>query len=158
MNPQSYGPFAYSPINRRPRLQWPNGARVAVWVVPNIEFFPLDELVPGFSPTSSPPDVITWGPRDYGARVGVFRLMDVLAQYDIPATVALNSEVSTPIPRSSRTQCPSIGSSWATASRMPGASITWNPKRSEQHCSQPSIESSKPPGRGREVGSAPASV
>ena len=47
MEPRSYGPFPYTPVNRRPRLHWPNGARVALWVIPNIEFFPLDELVPG---------------------------------------------------------------------------------------------------------------
>ena len=40
MEPRNYGPFPYTPINRRPKLKWPNGARVAVWVIPNIEFFP----------------------------------------------------------------------------------------------------------------------
>ncbi len=47
MEPRKYGPFPYTPINRRPKLKWPNGARVAVWVIPNIEFFPLNEPVPG---------------------------------------------------------------------------------------------------------------
>ena len=37
MEPRRYGPFPYTPINRRPKLIWPNGARVAVWVCPNIE-------------------------------------------------------------------------------------------------------------------------
>jgi hypothetical protein len=40
MQPQRYGPFPYIPINRRPRITWPNGARVALWVIPNIETFP----------------------------------------------------------------------------------------------------------------------
>ena len=31
MEPSHYGPFPYTPINRRPKLSWPNGARVAVW-------------------------------------------------------------------------------------------------------------------------------
>jgi allantoinase len=39
MKPAPYGPFPYSPIIRRKRLAWPNGARVALWVIPNIEFF-----------------------------------------------------------------------------------------------------------------------
>ena len=41
MKPAPYGPFPYSPIIRRPRLTWPNGAHVALWVIPNIEFFSL---------------------------------------------------------------------------------------------------------------------
>jgi len=43
MKPNAYGPFPYSPIIRRPRLTWPNNARVALWVIPNIEFFSLEE-------------------------------------------------------------------------------------------------------------------
>jgi len=36
MQPRDYGPFPYVPINERPKLEWPDGARVAVWVIPNI--------------------------------------------------------------------------------------------------------------------------
>ena len=46
MEPARYGPFPYTPINRRPKITWPGGARVAVWVGPNIEFFGLDEKMP----------------------------------------------------------------------------------------------------------------
>jgi hypothetical protein len=42
MTPRRYGPLAYVPITRRPKLTWPGGARVALWVNPNIEFFGLD--------------------------------------------------------------------------------------------------------------------
>ena len=35
--------FGYSPIVERPKLSWPNGARVAVWACPNIEHY---EYVP----------------------------------------------------------------------------------------------------------------
>ena len=95
MKPQPYGPFPYSPIIQRPRLEWPNGARVALWVSPNIEFFSLDDAVPlGSGGTGAkPPDVPTWAIRDYGNRVGVFRLMEVLDRYAIRATVALNSNI-----------------------------------------------------------------
>ena len=97
MKPQRYGPFAYVPINRRPTISWPNGARVALWVIPNIETFPLDEPVPGG--TGKAPDIINWAPRDYGNRVGVFRLMDVLARHGVRGTVALNSEVCDDCPQ-----------------------------------------------------------
>ncbi len=95
MKPARYGPFPYSPIIHRPPLQWPNGAHVALWVIPNIEFFALDEKVPpGSGGTGVPvPDVPTWSSRDYGNRVGVFRLMEVLHRHGIRATVALNSEL-----------------------------------------------------------------
>ena len=91
MDPQRYGPFPYTPINRRPKLSWPNGARVALWVIPNIEIFPLDEPVPGG--TGMAPDIINWAPRDYGARVGIFRMMEVMERHGVRGTVSLNSEV-----------------------------------------------------------------
>jgi peptidoglycan/xylan/chitin deacetylase (PgdA/CDA1 family) len=100
MKPARYGPFPYSPIIHRPVLKWPDGAHVALWVIPNIEFFALDEKVPpGSGGTGVPvPDVPTWSARDYGNRVGVFRLMEVLERHGIRATVALNSELCTEHP------------------------------------------------------------
>jgi hypothetical protein len=44
--PLRYGPLAYVPIHRRLPLTWPNGARVALWVNPNVEFFGLDDVMP----------------------------------------------------------------------------------------------------------------
>ena len=95
MKPSRYGPFPYSPIIHRPPLKWPNGAHVALWVIPNIEFFALDEKVPpGSGGTGVPvPDVPTWSARDYGNRVGVFRLMEVLERHGIRATVALEQRI-----------------------------------------------------------------
>src|SRR3989475_1628247 len=95
MNPSRYGPFPYTPITRRPKIVWPNGARVALWVIPNIEFFPLNERMPD-SPGGSGgllPDVIAWSTSDYGNRVGVYRLMEVMQRYRVRGTVALNSEI-----------------------------------------------------------------
>ena len=97
MEPRPYGPFPYTPINRRPRIEWPGGAQVAVWVIPNIEVFALDEKMPGGS--GNIPDVSVWSTRDYGARVGVFRIMDVLSKRGIRASVTLNSEVCDAYPQ-----------------------------------------------------------
>ena len=91
MEPRRYGPFSYSPITKRPPLRWPNGAKLAVWVVPNIEFFPLNEAISGEALPM--PNIFAWSRRDYGNRVGVFRLMDALAKRNIRATVALNAEI-----------------------------------------------------------------
>jgi len=95
MKPAPYGPFPYSPMLRRPRLTWPDGAHVALWVIPNIEFFSLMEKVPAGSggPGTPVPDIPSWSARDYGNRVGVFRLMQVLDRHGIRATVALNSDL-----------------------------------------------------------------
>lgn len=91
MQPQKTGPFPYTPITRRPRLHWPDKARLALWVAPNVEVFPLDRVVP-FG-TGSNPDVLGWSQRDYGNRVAFFRLADVLTKYGIRGTVALNSDM-----------------------------------------------------------------
>jgi allantoinase len=98
MEPCKDGPFPYTPAINRPPLIWPNGARIAIWIVPNIEFFPLDARMPGPGnerPTGNEPVpmVREWSQRDYGNRVGIFRIINLLERYNIRATVALNSDV-----------------------------------------------------------------
>lgn len=91
MDPTARGPYPFVPIGQRPPLRWPNGAFVALWVIPNIEVFALDERI---TPESTHvPSVPEFGVRDYGARVGIWRIMDVLERHGVRATVALNSEV-----------------------------------------------------------------
>ena len=97
MKPSPYGPFPYTPSIDRPRLELPGGARLALWVVPNIEFFPLNDKV--FFGAGFVPDVLAWSNRDYGNRVGIFRIMEVLDRHAIRATVALNSDVCDHHPR-----------------------------------------------------------
>jgi allantoinase len=96
MESRKNGPFRYSPINRRPKLSWPGGAQVALWVVPNIEIFYLDEPLPSDTADRTVralPMVREWSQRAYGNRVGIFRIMEVLAKHGIRATAALNSDV-----------------------------------------------------------------
>ena len=96
MQPSDYGPFPYTPINRRPKLKWPNGARVALWVIPNIEFFSLNRPHPGHpweKASGDAPTVRAWGQRDYGNRIGIFRIMDVLTKHGIRATATVNSDI-----------------------------------------------------------------
>ena len=98
MKPAPYGPFPYTPLNRRPKLELPGGARLALWVVTNIEFFALDKPMPGDNnerpkPGDHTPMVRHWAQRDYGNRIGVYRVMDVLRVRGIRSTVALNSVV-----------------------------------------------------------------
>ena len=95
MKPSKYGPFDYSAIIDRPPLKWPNGARIALWVAPNIEYFHLDLKLGGIDA----PNVPGWAERDYGNRVGVFRMMNVFDRYGLRATVCLNSDVCKYHPR-----------------------------------------------------------
>ncbi len=84
--------YDYSPIINRKKIQWPNGARIALWVCPNVEYFHIDKVIPG-TPGSHLPDIQGYTLRDYGSRVGVFRLMDVLDKYGIRGSVLLNADV-----------------------------------------------------------------
>jgi peptidoglycan/xylan/chitin deacetylase (PgdA/CDA1 family) len=84
--------FPFSAIVDRPPLRWPGGAHVAVWVVPNIEHYDLEV-------TGRQLDVRNLSHRDYGNRVGIWRLMDALTEYEIRGTVALNSSVCRHYPR-----------------------------------------------------------
>jgi len=97
MEHRDYGPFAYTPINRRPTLRWPNGARVALWVITNIEFWSLKSRIAAHASQkaseASVPGVRQWGQRDYGNRVGVFRVMEVLEKHGIRSTATTNSDI-----------------------------------------------------------------
>ena len=84
------------PILHRPPLRWPNGARVALWVVPNIEHY---EYLPKFVRTRDPwprsphPDILGYTQRDYGNRVGLWRLFELTDALGIRCTVSLNMAV-----------------------------------------------------------------
>jgi hypothetical protein len=84
--------YDYSPIIRRRKIEWPSHGRVALWVAPNIEYFHFDMPIRG-SGSNHAPDVPGYTLRDYGARVGVYRIMSVLDKYNIRASVLLNAEV-----------------------------------------------------------------
>jgi allantoinase len=92
---QSKDPFVHFPyqaIVDRPRITWPNGARVAVWVIPNIEHFHVEIGNPA-------PDIRNHSRRDYGNRVGIWRMMEVMEKHRVRGSVALNGEVGRYYPR-----------------------------------------------------------
>lgn len=86
--------YPHSSIFNRPRYHLPNGARVAVWVVPNIEHFLIDRPSTSLVDFTSRfvPDVMNYSWRDYGARVGTKRLMDLMDRCSMKGTAALNSD------------------------------------------------------------------
>ena len=99
MKPSRYGPFKFIPMPGRPKLEWPNGARVALWINPNVEYFGLDDVMPGTvnervaREHAKVPNIRNWSLRDYGNRVGFWRLLEVLQRHGIRASAATNSEV-----------------------------------------------------------------
>jgi allantoinase len=87
------GLFDYWPYENRPKIEWPNGARVAFWVAPNIEFYELDPAInPQRKAWPRPvPDINGYGTRDYGNRVGHMRLMRVLDKYGVRGSISLST-------------------------------------------------------------------
>ena len=86
----------YSPLITRPKLRWPGDARVALWVVPNIEhyeYLPAEVRVRNPWPRMPHPDVMGYGGRDYGNRVGLWRMFEVMDKHDIRCTISLNLSV-----------------------------------------------------------------
>ena len=85
----------YTAIPNRPRLSLPGGARMAVWVIVNVEEWNPKEPMPrtvltppaGGSPI---PDIPNWAWHEYGNRVGFWRLLQVFDEFQIPAVLAIN--------------------------------------------------------------------
>ncbi|SNR56080.1 polysaccharide deacetylase family protein [Actinomadura mexicana] len=88
--------YSYSPITSRPPLAFPNGARLAFYVGLNIEHFRIDMPFPG---VGSIPDPLSYGWRDYGNRVGVWRLMELFDEVGIRPSAIINSDVCTEYPQ-----------------------------------------------------------
>ncbi len=87
--------YAYSPIARREKLSFPDGARVTVLPYVNIEHFPENSPGTTLSPatTNFEPDVLNYAWRDYGNRIGIWRMMEGLDKFGMRATVCLNGDV-----------------------------------------------------------------
>jgi peptidoglycan/xylan/chitin deacetylase (PgdA/CDA1 family) len=84
--------FNYHPYRNRPVIRWPNGAYLAFWVAPNIEFY---ELNPPRNPARAPwarpsPDVVNYSYRDYGNRVGFWRMLESMNRCGMRGSVSLN--------------------------------------------------------------------
>jgi peptidoglycan/xylan/chitin deacetylase (PgdA/CDA1 family) len=88
-------------FDRKP-FTWPGNKTLAVWIIPNVEVWHYDSPVGvGVSPNPANrvPDVINYAWREYGVRVGLWRIADVLDAAGIKATVALNSAVCETFPK-----------------------------------------------------------
>jgi allantoinase len=88
----------YSAIVDRPALKLPDGKRIAVWTIVNVEEWSIERNMPRTvlpPPYGQPlmPDLPNWAWHEYGMRVGFFRILDALNSRRIKATFALNASV-----------------------------------------------------------------
>jgi peptidoglycan/xylan/chitin deacetylase (PgdA/CDA1 family) len=87
--------YDYSPIVERPDYSWPDGKRLAFYIGLNVEHFAFGQGGMGHTTTElgPPPDVRNYAWRDYGLRVGVWRLFDMFDELGLPVCHLLNSTV-----------------------------------------------------------------
>jgi allantoinase len=95
---------AYSAIVDRPKLVLPDGARVAVWTIVNVEEWSIERAMPRTvlsPPYGQPllPDLPNWSWHEYGMRVGFWRFLEALNKYSVKATLAINGSVVKSYPR-----------------------------------------------------------
>ena len=88
----------FSPIFDRPKLTLPDGARVAVWFIINVEEWDIDQpmartVLPSPQGAAVSPDIPNYSWYDYGMRVGFWRMQRALADHNLPCTISLNAAV-----------------------------------------------------------------
>jgi allantoinase len=104
--PHDRPPNASSSIVQRPPLRWPDDARLAFAVVVSAEYCELQPRPASFTPANVPggfgrapyPDVRAWSQREYGNRVGVFRVIEALDRFKVPATAVVDAGVAVRYP------------------------------------------------------------
>ena len=90
----THGRYRYSAIRHRLAYDWPNGKRLAVYIALNLEHFAFGEgLGAELCPGGPQPDVLNYAWRDYGNRVGVWRLLDLFDALELPVSVLVNSSI-----------------------------------------------------------------
>lgn len=94
--------YAWSMLSERPPVTWPGGKTLAVWINVSLQFYPLNQRgVPFKVPngmTMPYPDLRHYSLRDYGNRVGIYRLLEALARYQVRPTFAINAQLAEQTP------------------------------------------------------------
>jgi allantoinase len=86
--------YSYSAIKSRPTYTWPEGKKLALYIGINIEHFAFGTgLGHSVSAELPPPDPRTFAWRDYGNRIGVWRIFDLLDQLGLPAAHLVNTTI-----------------------------------------------------------------
>lgn len=90
--------YPHRVLHQAPPVQWPDGKAVATWLCVSLEWFPITPAdrpfrAPGHMQTAYP-DYRHYTARDYGSRVGVYRLLDAFAKAGVPASFAVNAAIA----------------------------------------------------------------
>ncbi|WP_019515412.1 polysaccharide deacetylase family protein [Sphingomonas sp. Mn802worker] len=86
--------YNYRAITDRPDYDWPGGKRLAIWFGINYEVFDFGGgMGAELAPAKNQPDVMNYAWRDYGNRVGAWRLFDLFDRLQLPATALINADV-----------------------------------------------------------------
>ena len=101
------GYWNWSPLVKRPVLHWPNGARLAVCLLVELGHYEWQPPDNAFDPpTHTPPhsmnpypDYVTVTFREYGHRIGIFRMMEVFDGLGVKATVPMDAYTADHYPR-----------------------------------------------------------
>jgi peptidoglycan/xylan/chitin deacetylase (PgdA/CDA1 family) len=86
--------FSYKPMRKRSSFSWPKGRGLAVYFALNLEHYSPDGgLTENLVEGGESPDILNVSWREYGNRIGAWRLLDAFQEAGLPATVLLNSDV-----------------------------------------------------------------
>lgn len=90
--------YPYDMLPKRAPIAWPDGKTVATWIVVSLEWFPITPedkpfRAPGHMQTAYP-DYRHYTAREYGTRVGFYRLLDAFAKASVRVSVAANSAIA----------------------------------------------------------------
>lgn len=92
MSLPNHNRYDYVPILSRPPVTWPEGKRLAVYIGLNLEHFAFGAGLGAELAAGGPqPDVLNYSWRDYGNRVGAWRMLEMLEGLSMPVSVLANS-------------------------------------------------------------------
>lgn len=90
--------YEWSDLHKREPITWPGGKSVAIWICVSLEWFPI---TPSDTPFRAPghmqtafPDYRHYTAREYGTRIGFYRLLDAFAKAGVKASIATNSAIA----------------------------------------------------------------
>jgi allantoinase len=93
MKARGHGRYRYSAFKTRPRYDWPHGGGLAVYLALNLETFAFGEGLGAQLAPAPQPDVLNYSWRDWGNRVGAWRLLDLFEAERFPASILINSDL-----------------------------------------------------------------
>lgn len=93
-----HGIYDWSAMHQRAPVTWPEGKSVAVWLCVSLEWFPI---TPSDDPFRAPGHMVTPYPdyrhytaREYGTRIGVYRLLEAFEKAGVKASFATNGAIA----------------------------------------------------------------